>query len=294
KYPHETPYGFCSNNPIIYMDPDGREKIIVIGGGDITGKDPNKFINAGLLQMQNYLEANPNSEPITLVVTDKFVEAKVYEQLQEWAQAKGIAYQVPVTVVKAASGDEVTNYLNSKSTTSGIVNSARQGDQITDLSFFGHGYSFLCSSQGGVDCFEPGHGTEGEGMTANPSTRPEHNKWAWGVEDINKLAYTAFAKNANVDFYNCNPGTPNANGVSLISTMSNKFTSLNISGFWGRSDYAHIYDGMNSIEKFQKWLNGGIFPSKNLPIGGQKSGGAAGTGASEKVQYKGGKSVPSF
>jgi hypothetical protein len=36
KHPNQNPYLFCNANPIIYMDPDGRDGVIVIKGGQIT------------------------------------------------------------------------------------------------------------------------------------------------------------------------------------------------------------------------------------------------------------------
>jgi RHS repeat-associated protein len=36
KHPNQSPYLFCNGNPIFYMDPDGRDGIITIKGGQIT------------------------------------------------------------------------------------------------------------------------------------------------------------------------------------------------------------------------------------------------------------------
>jgi RHS repeat-associated protein len=36
KHPNQSPYLFCNGNPILYMDPDGRDGIITIKGGQIN------------------------------------------------------------------------------------------------------------------------------------------------------------------------------------------------------------------------------------------------------------------
>ncbi len=36
KHPNQSPYLFCNGNPIIYMDPDGRDGVITIKGGQIN------------------------------------------------------------------------------------------------------------------------------------------------------------------------------------------------------------------------------------------------------------------
>jgi len=36
KHPNQSPYLFCNGNPMLYMDPDGRDGIITIKGGQIT------------------------------------------------------------------------------------------------------------------------------------------------------------------------------------------------------------------------------------------------------------------
>jgi len=291
KFPNESHYAFCSDNPIVYVDPDGKEKVIVIGGGDNTGADRYKFINSGVRQLLDYAANNAKNEPITIVITDKFVEAEVYEYLETWANATAINNNIKVNIVKANSGDEITNYINSKSTAGGTLSEARKGDLLTGVAFFGHGYNPYCSSEGGVGCFEPGHGTPGEDIDDAPSTRPEHNKWAWGVDEVANLDPVAFKDNCNIDFYSCNAGTPNAEGNSLVLDVSKQVPQANVSGYFGRTDYIKIYD---FISKMQKAINGGLFPASSLPVGGKKSGGKAGDGPAEKIKAKGGKTTPSF
>ncbi|OOB81721.1 hypothetical protein BZL53_13295 [Flavobacterium columnare] len=47
KHPNQSPYLFCNANPIIYMDPDGRDGIIVIKGGQITISSNIQLYGAG-------------------------------------------------------------------------------------------------------------------------------------------------------------------------------------------------------------------------------------------------------
>jgi RHS repeat-associated protein len=300
KYPGENPYMFCSGNPIVFMDPDGQEKIVVIGGGDNTGNDPNKFINSGLLQVMNYLKSNPK-ENVTIVITDIFVSEETMASLQGWANALTINANgtseentVAINLVRAASGDEITNYINSKTTNSDELSDARTQDQITDLSFFGHGYGPLYSSQGRiVGAFEPGHGTPGEDI--GDEIRPKHDKWAWGIEDVERMATEAFANDANVDFYSCNPGTPNYQGNSLVSLLSTWVPQAKVTGFYGRSDYLPIYRFENRLARVIGDVMGyftgagNIRPAQSLPVAGKKTGTEL---KSEKVTYKGGVKQP--
>ena len=56
KFSSETTYGYVSNNPLLFVDPDGDEKIIVIGGGDKEGVDGAKFINVGLKRLNDLIK----------------------------------------------------------------------------------------------------------------------------------------------------------------------------------------------------------------------------------------------
>ncbi len=38
KFPSESPFVFVGNNPIIAIDPDGEEKIVVTGGADLHNR----------------------------------------------------------------------------------------------------------------------------------------------------------------------------------------------------------------------------------------------------------------
>jgi hypothetical protein len=292
KSPYESPYVYCGNNPIIYTDPDGKEKVIVIGGGDASANDRYKFINSGVGQMLNYARNNSSHEPITLVVTDIFVESKSLEFMQAWANATAINYGAPVNIVIAKSGDDITNYINSKSSSSPDITAERKSDPITSLSFFGHGYPWLYASQTGVDGFEPGHGTPGEEY-AYPVARPEHDKWAWGIQDAGAIDPNAFSENSSVDFYSCNAATPNNSGVSLASALSAQLgNKATVSGFYGKTSYEKIYKGggwwREQVVRTSMFFSGGLYPANNLPSAGTKSPGF-GTGASEQNHFRNGK-----
>jgi RHS repeat-associated protein len=285
KFPFESPYTFVSNSPLVFIDPDGNEKIVVIGGGDNEGKDKNKFINTGLLQFNNYInlaKKGGNKEPVTIVITDIYLTDKMKGQIESIVKNASVAYEGTISLVYAKSGDDITNYINSKNTQDSKMSENRTKDQITDMTFTGHGYrpDFASQGTGEMGSFEPAHWeASGELMADDPSSRPNHNKWAWGKDDVLQLSPLAFSKSAKVTFETCNAATPGTTGVSLASFMSQKL-NISVTGWYGRSDFSTIYNG-------EKNSKGGIRPSQSMPSAGSKYSG----GTSERITYKNGKKL---
>ncbi|HTF05447.1 MAG TPA: RHS repeat-associated core domain-containing protein [Bacteroidia bacterium] len=294
KCQYESPYSYVGNSPMVFVDPNGEEKIIVIGGGDKEGKDKYKFVNTALLRLKTLTTNKDGTEPITLLITDIYLTQADKDNIDKYVKTVDAAYKGPVTVVYVSSGDQITNYVNSKTKEGTELSQARKDDQVSELSFYGHGYRPEFSSQGpSTGSFEPAHcdkcnNGQGEQMDGpnGDKDRPVHEKWAWGKEDVDKLNKGAFATGAVINYTGiCNaatppePGNQAANGTTNLAQYTAKKLGVETRGWFGRVDYSEIY----GKGKGNPHPNG-IGPATNGPIGGSKSD-PFGGGASEKKVY---------
>lgn len=200
------------------MDPDGQEKIIVIGN---QGKSPNSdrkdrknntgyaykegtrhFLQAGLDQARAY-KKDAGDEMVTMIIYKGQYSSKELNLYKEAAKKDGINVQV------ISDNADIADYVNKKKTWSWFGStSARDKDLITDFTYVGHGNS--------------------KSMLVG-----YHTFWGETLEasDFNK---SAFDKDANIFLNSCGSG---------LGTMYEKFleyTSGEVTGFnvtveWGRS-----------------------------------------------------------
>jgi RHS repeat-associated protein len=146
KFPRESPYIYCSNNPIIYIDPDGQEKIVIVGNqGSSPNSDRNNntgyaykegtrhFLQAGLDQARAY-KKNAGDEIVTMIIYKGQYSSKELKLYKEVAKKDGINIKV------ISDNADIADYVNKKKEWSLFGStSERDKDLITDFAYIGHG-----------------------------------------------------------------------------------------------------------------------------------------------------------
>ncbi len=236
KYPHETPFAFVSNNPLVCMDPDGEEKIVITGGADMHNKNRMNFVMASKVQLKNYInevKQAKSSEKVSWMIFDLDYTPDEKKLFDAYAKANGISAPVYVK-----SADEVKKYLNSQNTKSQNLTEERKKDLISDVSAFSHGTPSNIAF--GYDNNGPNNNYWNDPTNLNISN----------ISDINK---SAFASGCQIDLFSCNSATPAQNlkqdfptrdeMVNSTLTLPNLVTELSkvtgqtVTGLIGRSNY---------------------------------------------------------
>ncbi len=242
KYPNESPYCFVGNSPIIMIDPDGKEKIIVVGSQhDNSAGNKMMFVHQAIRKIKEYktqLKAANSNEIVTMIIMKEGYTEKQLNRMQQHATKNGY------NLVMANSSEEVTNYVGSTYTEVGnqdfIGSALRSADPVTSLDFFAHGLPLS---------IELGYETK------------MADAYRFDATDLANLSSSSFAKDAIISSYACRTAMGNeflylpkydpilfptlddfyksvaSSGESLAQKMANK-TNRNVMAYFARTDYS--------------------------------------------------------
>lgn len=215
-----SPYHYGYNNPVITIDPDGKENIVVIGNDSGKGYKSRLYMKhfvAGAIKRAKTLRKQSlkshSKEKTTLIMfAQKGQDVSKYVKA---ASDAGFELQI------MSEDKELVEYINNgeqKTDENGkvIKENNRKGDEISNLAFFGHG-----GQTAPLDNYNSS-GTGGDS--------------AFDEDFIDNLNKNAFRKGATIDINACFCGANTDEG--FVKKLSKKLPQVSAHGsiettYWG-------------------------------------------------------------
>ena len=117
KYYGMSPYVYCGNNPVMLVDPDGRENIVVVGSNNNDAKGSKlMFINQGIAEIRHNYEKYGNESNTMVLFKEGYSETQIEETRKAIKQ-----YGANLIIVNSAK--EFIDYVNKG-------NNKRQNDLV--------------------------------------------------------------------------------------------------------------------------------------------------------------------
>ena len=118
-------YCYTFNNPVIYIDPNGQENVVVVGSQNNTNSGSKlMFVNQGIRAIREFSENAP-SENRTMLLFEGGYTKKQINAIRSSVQKYGGELRL------LHSSSDLINYINTKSTDGGSNN--RVSDRITQM-----------------------------------------------------------------------------------------------------------------------------------------------------------------
>jgi RHS repeat-associated protein len=141
KYPHLSPFHYGNNNPIITIDPDGKENIIVVGSqvhqGETDQANKMNFVHQAIASLIYHRITETKETTSFLLITEGYTANQI-NAIKEAVTKYGGNF------IEINSTSELNKYINLKETgillnDNGKASASRKLDRITEMEFYSHG-----------------------------------------------------------------------------------------------------------------------------------------------------------
>jgi RHS repeat-associated protein len=243
KYPNESPYIYCGNNPINAVDPNGEEKIVLCGAQkDNSPGNKLMFVNQGLRALKNNRDNTDEKNTMLLMRGD--YTAKQLNRIKQRVEHYG------GDLVLIDNAKDAINYVNNRTT-----------DKVSKIDVFTHG-----TVNNGI---ELAHNFGLTGTDINSTNVGSFSKSAFSSMDstINLYSCRSAISGNNSDFVN----PFNTGGENSVAQLLSNATGATVNGFERRTDYSYtfgsrtynLFNGEPKKETISGALftpNGAVFP----------------------------------